>query len=104
MQKILVIDDDESVRETIGIMLEREEFVPLFAADGKSGFESALALKPHLLLVDLRLPGMSGFDLCRQLRSLQIKIRIIVLSAIGDEFDKVLLLEIGADDYMVKPF
>src|SRR5208283_3986759 len=64
----------------------------------------ALALKPHLLLVDLRLPGMSGVDVCRQLRAANVRTPIIVLSAIGDEIDKVLLLEIGADDYMVKPF
>ena len=68
-QKILVIDDDESLRETIGVMLERENFIPMFAADGKTGLDRALTLKPQLLLVDLRLPGMSGVDLCRQLRA-----------------------------------
>jgi DNA-binding response OmpR family regulator len=103
-QKILVIDDDETIRETIGIMLERENFTPLYAADGKSGFEKALALKPQLLLVDLRLPEMSGVDVCRKLRSERVQTPIIILSAIGDEVDKVLLLEIGADDYVVKPF
>jgi len=56
-QKILVIDDDESLRETIGVMLERENFIPMFAADGKTGLDRALTLKPQLLLVDLRLPG-----------------------------------------------
>ncbi|MGA7409923.1 MAG: response regulator transcription factor [Bryobacteraceae bacterium] len=104
MQKILVIDDDECLRDTIGVMLERESYTPLFAADGKGGYEKALALKPNLLLVDLRLPGMSGVDVCRQLRAANVQTPIIVLSAIGDEIDKVLLLEIGADDYMVKPF
>ena len=104
VQKILVIDDDETVRETIGVMLERESFSPYFAADGKTGFQSALSLKPNLLVVDLRLPGMSGVDLCRQLRAERVNTPIIVLSAAGDEIDKVLLLEIGADDYVVKPF
>jgi DNA-binding response OmpR family regulator len=104
MQTILVIDDDESLRETIGVMLERENFIPLFAGDGKSGFEKALTLKPQLLLVDLRLPGMSGAEVCKQLRADRIQTPIIVLSAIGEEIDKVLLLEIGADDYIVKPF
>lgn len=104
MQKILVIDDDESLRDTIGVMLERENFVPILAGDGKSGFEKALMLKPHLVLVDLRLPGMSGIDVCKQLRADRVGTPIIVLSAIGDEVDKVLLLEIGADDYIVKPF
>ena len=104
MQKILVIDDDESLRETIGVMLERENFVPILAADGKTGFEKALSLKPNLLLVDLRLPGMTGVEVCKQLRADKIQTPIIVLSAIGEEVDKVLLLEIGADDYIVKPF
>jgi DNA-binding response OmpR family regulator len=104
MQKILVIDDDESLRETIGVMLERENFVPILAADGKTGFEKALSLKPNLLLVDLRLPGMTGVEVCKQLRADKIQTPIIVLSAIGEEVDKVLLLEIGADDYLVKPF
>ncbi|HEX4770597.1 MAG TPA: response regulator transcription factor [Bryobacteraceae bacterium] len=104
MQKILVIDDDESLRETIGVMLEREGFTPILASDGKSGFEKALTLKPQLLLVDLRLPGMSGVDVCKQLRADRIQTPIIILSAVGDEVDKVLLLEIGADDYVVKPF
>src|SRR5690242_5168025 len=104
MQKILVIDDDESLRETIGVMLERENFVPILASDGKSGLDKALTLKPQLILVDLRLPGMSGVEVCKQLRADRIQTPIIVLSAIGDEVDKVLLLEIGADDYIVKPF
>ena len=104
MQRILVIDDDECIRDTIGVMLERESYIPLYAADGKSGYEKALALKPNLLLVDLRLPAMSGLDVCRQLRKANVQTPIIVLSAICDEIDKVLLLEIGADDYMVKPF
>jgi DNA-binding response OmpR family regulator len=104
MQKILVIDDDDSLRDTIGVMLERENYTPLFAADGKIGFEQALSLKPHLLIVDLRLPSMSGIEVCRQLRIARIQTPIIVLSALADELDKVLLLEIGADDYVVKPF
>jgi DNA-binding response OmpR family regulator len=104
MQKILVIDDDESLRDTIGVMLERENFLPILAADGKSGFEKAITLKPQLLLVDLRLPGMSGVEVCKQLRADRVQTPIIVLSAIGDEVDKVLLLEVGADDYIVKPF
>lgn len=104
MQTILVIDDDESLRDTIGVMLEQEGFRAVLEADGKSGFERALQLKPALILVDLRLPSMGGIEICRQLRAMQSRIPIIVLSAIGDEIDKVLLLEIGADDYLVKPF
>src|SRR5713101_8333089 len=104
MSTILVIDDDESLRDTIGIMLEQEGFTPVLVADGNTGFERALALKPDLMIVDLRLPGMSGIEICKQMRAANIKTPIIVLSAVGEEVDKVLLLEIGADDYVVKPF
>ncbi len=104
MPSILVIDDDETVRDTIGIMLEQEGFRAQLAADGREGFEKALVLKPDLILVDLRLPGMNGMEICRQIRAAQLSTPIIVLSAVGDEIDKVLLLEIGADDYVTKPF
>lgn len=104
MQTILVIDDDESLRDTIGVMLEQEGFRTILAADGRSGFDKFLTMKPDLALVDLRLPGMSGVDICKQVRESKLQTPIIVLSAVGDEVDKVLLLEIGADDYVVKPF
>lgn len=104
MERILVIDDDENIRETIGIMLERENFAPIFADDGRSGFQRALESHPNLLLVDLRLPTMSGIEVCKQLRASKVETPIIVLSAMSEEPDKVLLLEIGADDYVVKPF
>src|SRR5262245_17814768 len=98
MQTILVIDDDASLRDTITVMLEQEDFKVTAAGDGRDGYEKALTLKPDLMLVDLRLPGMSGVDICKQLRSAKIQTPIIILSAVGDEVDKVLLLEIGADD------
>jgi DNA-binding response OmpR family regulator len=104
MSTILVIDDDESLRDTIGIMLEQEGFTPVLVSDGNAGYERALSLKPALMIVDLRLPGMSGIEICKQVRAANIKTPIIVLSAVGEEVDKVLLLEIGADDYVVKPF
>jgi DNA-binding response OmpR family regulator len=104
MATILVIDDDESLRDTIGLMLEQEGYRPLLAADGISGYERAITAKPDLILVDLRLPGMSGVEISKQLRASNVKTPIIVLSAVGEEVDKVLLLEIGADDYVVKPF
>jgi DNA-binding response OmpR family regulator len=103
-QNILVIDDDENLRDTVSLMLEQEGFRTVLAADGRGGFEQALMLKPDLVLVDLRLPGMSGVEICKQLRASQVTTPIVVLSAVGDEIDKVLLLEIGADDYIVKPF
>jgi len=104
LQKILVVDDDAELRETVSILLEREGFTPIQAVDGQSGLGQALSLKPTLMLVDLRLPGLSGIELCKQVRANRLPIPIIVLSAVRDEVDKVLLLEIGADDYVVKPF
>jgi DNA-binding response OmpR family regulator len=104
MQTILVIDDDDSLRDTVALILEKEGYATVTAAEGRSGFEQALTLRPDLVLVDLRLPGMSGTEICKQLRASNVSTPIIVLSALGDEIDKVLLLEMGADDYIVKPF
>ncbi len=104
MQRILVIEDDESLRETIGVMLERENFAPTLVADGRAGYKEALRRHADLMLVDLRLPEMSGIDICKSLRTEGVQTPIIVLSAMADEVDKVLMLEIGADDYVVKPF
>ena len=104
MHTVLVIDDDASLRDTIGLLLEKEGFHPVLAEDGNTGYKQALTLKPALILVDLRMPGMSGVEVCKNLRAASMKTPLIVLSAIGDEIDKVLLLEIGADDYIVKPF
>lgn len=104
MQTILVIDDDESLRDTIGLLLEKEGFRPVLAADGKTGLNEAFTVKPALMLVDLRMPGLGGVEVCKRVRAAGMNTPLIVLSAIGDEIDKVLLLEIGADDYMVKPF
>src|SRR5580704_970155 len=104
MQTILVIDDDENLRDTIGVLLEREGFRAILAADGKSGLDMAILGKPGLILADLRLPDLSGVEVCKRLRTSGIQTPIIVLSAVGEEIDKVLLLEMGADDYVVKPF
>jgi DNA-binding response OmpR family regulator len=104
MQTILVIDDDENVRDTIAVLLEREGFKALLAPSGRTGLDLAAMAKPHLILVDIRLPDISGVEVCKRLRASGIATPIIVLSAVGEEIDKVLLLEIGADDYVVKPF
>ena len=104
MQSVLVIDDDADLRDNIALILEIEGFHPALAEDGKAGIKQALAINPDLIIVDLRMPGMSGIEVCKQIRAAGIKTPLIVLSAIGDEIDKVLLLEIGADDYVVKPF
>ena len=91
MKTILLIDDDESLSEAISLMLERENFIPIRARDAETGFQKTVTLKPHLLLVDLRLPGMSGAELCKQLRAAQVRTPIIILSAIGEEVEKILL-------------
>jgi DNA-binding response OmpR family regulator len=104
MGTILVIDDDPSLRDTLSVLLEREGFQTALAADGRSGFQQAIELKPELILVDLCMPRLSGAEVCRQLRARGMKTPLIVLSASSGEMDKVQLLEIGADDYMVKPF
>ena len=104
MQNILVIDADENLRDTIGVLLEREGFKAILAPDGKSGLDQALLGKPALILADLRLPDLSGVEICKRLRASGSQTPIIVLSAVGEEIDKVLLLEMGADDYVVKPF
>jgi DNA-binding response OmpR family regulator len=104
VQTILVIDDDDNLRDTIGILVEREGFRAILAADGLTGLDQAILAKPTLIITDLRLPGLTGVEVCKRLRSSGVLTPIIVLSAIGEEIDKVLLLEIGADDYVVKPF
>lgn len=104
MQRILVIDDDESLRDTVAVMLEQENFKVYMAADGVEGLDLALKHKPDLAIVDLRLPGLSGVEICKRMRASQLDTGIIILSAVGDEVDKVLMLEIGADDYVTKPF
>ena len=104
MQLILVIDDDESLRDTIGLMLEKEGFRAILAADGNAGLQEVFAANPALILVDLRMPGLNGIEVCKRVRAVGLRTPIIVLSAVRDEVDKVLLLEIGADDYVMKPF
>ena len=104
MQTILVIDDDDNLRDTIAVLLEREGFRAILAADGRTGLDQAVLGKPALIITDLRLPDISGVEVCKKIRSSGLQTPIIVLSAAGEEIDKVLLLEIGADDYVVKPF
>jgi DNA-binding response OmpR family regulator len=104
MQRILVVDPDESCRTSLGLLLAREGFVPVLADDGRTGFEKAQIFRPQLILSDLQVPGMSGWEICQQLRAEGLPTALIVLSAVADERDKVLLLERGADDYVVKPF
>jgi DNA-binding response OmpR family regulator len=104
MELILVIDDDESLRDVIGLILEKENFRPIVAADGITGLQLALTSNPALILLDLHMPRLDGLEVCKRVRAAGINTPIIILSAVDDELDKALLLEMGADDYIVKPF
>lgn len=101
---ILVIEDDPAMRMGLRDNLEVEGYQVESAATIKTGFESALQLRPDLIVLDLMLPDGSGLDLCRRMRAEGIDSPIIMLTARGQEIDKVLGLEMGADDYVVKPF
>jgi DNA-binding response OmpR family regulator len=104
MKTVLVIDDDQTVRDTLAVAFEQEGYRLIEAADGRTGLDQSVLARPDLILVDLRLPGLSGVEVCKQLRARNVPTPIIVLSAAAGEVDKVLLLEMGADDYIVKPF
>jgi two-component system response regulator MtrA len=101
-QKILVVDDDDALREMVGLVLSGAGYNPVFAADGISAVDVFTAQNPDLVLLDIMLPGQSGIEVCRQIRS-KSGVPIIMLTARGDTEDVVLGLEAGADDYVVKP-
>ena len=100
---ILICDDDPVVHESLSIYLKADHFSVSSAMDGDEGLKMTLELKPDLLILDLMMPGMSGTDVCREVRR-HSNIPIIMLTARGEELDRVLGLELGADDYIVKPF
>ena len=100
---ILIIEDDANTAALITLYCEREGFKTLSAADGASGLRNAVKQNPDLVVLDLMLPEMDGWDVCRQLRQ-QSDVPIIMLTARGDEVDRVSGLSLGADDYVVKPF
>ena len=85
MKTVLVIDDDAALRDTIGLMLETEGFRPALAEDGRAGIKQAMASQPDLVRVDLRMPGLSGIEVYKQMRGVGMKTPLIVLSAIGDD-------------------
>lgn len=102
--KVLVVDDEPSIVELVRFTLEREGFTSIAAADGQEALDKVEAGHPDLVLLDLMLPGLGGLDVCRLLRQRHPSLPIIILTARGDETDKVLGLELGADDYITKPF
>ncbi|WP_349408117.1 response regulator transcription factor [Pseudalkalibacillus sp. SCS-8] len=103
-KKILVIEDEESINTLLQFNLEQAGFEVVTAMDGVTGLKLAKEENPDLIVLDLMLPEMDGLDVCKNLRQSQQLIPILMLTAKDDEFDKVLGLELGADDYMTKPF
>ena len=101
--KILIVDDDENIAELISLYLNKECFDTKIAGDGETALTDVESYDPDLILLDLMLPGMDGYEVCQQIRRTR-ETPIIMLSAKGEVFDKVLGLKMGADDYIIKPF
>lgn len=102
-QKVLIVDDDNNIAELISLYFTKECFDTMIVNDGESVMEAFNTFRPNLILLDLMLPGMDGYQVCREVRA-KHSVPIIMLSAKGEVFDKVLGLELGADDYIEKPF
>jgi len=103
MAKILVVEDEITLQETIAYNLKREGYQVQAAGDGQSAVDQALQWQPDLILLDLMLPKLDGYEVCRMVRQ-EMNIPILMLTARDDEIDRVIGLEIGADDYITKPF
>ena len=101
--KILIVDDDNNIAELISLYLIKECFDTKIVNDGEEALQAFETYKPNLILLDLMLPGIDGYQVCREVRA-KSNVPIIMLSAKGEIFDKVLGLELGADDYIIKPF
>ena len=102
-QKVLIVDDDNNIAELISLYFTKECFDTMIVNDGESVMKVYESYQPNLILLDLMLPGMDGYQVCREVRA-KYAVPIIMLSAKGEVFDKVLGLELGADDYIEKPF
>ena len=102
-QKILIVDDDNNIAELISLYLMKECFDTMIVEEGEKALEQFGQFQPNLILLDLMLPGIDGYQVCREIRRTS-NVPIIMLSAKGEVFDKVLGLELGADDYIIKPF
>ena len=101
--KILIVDDDENISELISLYLEKENYSTKIIDNGNDVLDAVKSYNPNLILLDLMLPGKDGYDVCKEIRQTST-VPIIMLTAKGETFDKILGLELGADDYMVKPF
>lgn len=102
-QKILIVDDDNNIAELISLYLTKECYETMIVNDGESVMAAVKSFAPNLILLDIMLPGIDGYQVCREVRA-KYSIPVIMLSAKGEVFDKVLGLELGADDYIEKPF
>jgi len=103
-KRILVVDDEKSIVTLLKYNLEQAGFSVITAFDGEEGLQTVVEQKPDLVVLDLMLPKLDGIEVCKQLRQLKVNVPILMLTAKDDEFDKVLGLELGADDYLTKPF
>ena len=103
-KKVLIVDDEQSIVTLLQYNLEQAGYEVLVANDGEEGLHKALEEQPELIVLDLMLPKMDGIEVCKELRQRKVMVPILMLTAKDDEFDKVLGLELGADDYMTKPF
>ncbi len=103
-KKILVVDDEQSIVTLLQYNLQQAGYEVITAMDGEEGKDLAVLEKPDLIVLDLMLPKLDGIEVCKQLRQQKVSTPILMLTAKDDEFDKVLGLELGADDYMTKPF
>ena len=103
-KNILIIEDDEQSRQVVRLAMQSQSFLLQEAKTGDEGLEIARAGEPDLILLDVNMPGMSGLDVCRKLRAEGLLVPIIMLTAKSDTIDKVVGLEVGADDYVTKPF
>ncbi len=101
---ILAVDDESSIIDLLKFNIEKEGYNFISASDGEEGLQKVINEKPDLVLLDVMLPKMDGLSVCRRIRQEQINVPVIMLSARGEEIDKILGLEIGADDYITKPF
>ncbi|MFG1603271.1 response regulator transcription factor [Actinoplanes sp. NPDC049265] len=103
-QLVLVVDDDQTVSDVVRRYLEQAGYDVVLAADGADGLVAVAARRPDLVVLDLMMPGIDGIEVCRRLRKQLPDLPVIMLTALGDEADRVLGLEVGADDYVTKPF
>jgi two-component system response regulator MprA len=101
---LLIVEDEEGLREGLRTNFQFEGYRVSTAADGVDGLDSALSLKPDLMILDIMLPGMNGFEVCRRIRAAGLNFPVLIMTVRKDGADRVKALELGADDYLIKPF